>query len=1105
MYIMNIIELFDELKKKDVHLSLKEDDTIKLTFNGSIPEDLLQEIRARKIEIIELLKNERPLPITKIKEKESYDLSDHQRRIWILSQLYESASSAYNIFDTYSFVGSFDLPKLKNAILAVIERHEILRTVFIEDKNGRPKQVIIDSKKFIFKVETHDLRNSSDAKGIYSDFLTSDNRKAFNLSKGPLIRVHLFQMGDEELIIYVNFHHIVADSRSLGVFFNDVKTFYNSFLLDSVPNIEPLRIQYKDYANYQLDSLGSKKIQGMKTYWSSVFAQGVPEFDLPFIKSRPEHKTFTGLRMEFNFSKELTSDLKNFCKKNNSTLFSALLASMKSLFYRYSGQSDIVVGSPFTSRSDADLENQIGYYSNTVVLRTSFSGQDDFITVLSKASKTILEARNNGEYPFINLVEDLKIERKANRNALVNILVALQNELGASTITNINDNEINCVINRGEVQTRLDVDFSFEEYGDILNLLVEFNTNLYDSEFIEKFILNYRNFIEECITNPSTPIDQINFVDEEEKNYVLELAIGKSTNFNKEMSIIEVFNDRCNISGDSVALEDWNGKVSYNELNNLSNQLANFLSQAKGINEGGIIILKLEKSNWHVIAQLAILKLKNAYIPVGSNVLEHRISEIKKNDLINFTLDQSVMDEFISGANMISNLPQNLIINGSDLAYIMYTSGSIDSPKGVMITHSNVIRLAVNGGFCDLNRNTTILSTAPFSFDAATFEVYGTLLNGGKLILEKEESLLDIRELTAKIISSQVNTMWLTGGWLNQLIGMDSCIFSHLDTLIAGGEALHSDKIKEIKLKYPNLKIINGYGPTENCTFSLTSLCSNIDFETIVPIGAPLNNSCAYILDSQSNLMPFGAIGEICLGGEGLSLGYFNNSSLTDEKFFANPFKKGTKLYRSGDLGRYRTDGLIEFLGRMDDQLKIRGFRVELEEIKDVFKMNKFVKDTVLLINDRNQELTAFITVEDDSPSCKEISSFLATYLPDYMIPSQIVKLEKFPLTKNGKVDGKTLLKDLNAKTYVNEDGIVLPKNEKEKLLLSLWKETLKLDQISIKSNFFEIGGDSIKLIDLTSKMSKYFDVSYSSLGKFTDNLTIEELSVRLIELGVIA
>jgi len=1100
---MNIIELFDELKKHEIGISLKEDDRLSLSFNGQIPEHILNELRAQKQEVVALLKGKKQMPISKVGEQSAYELSDHQRRIWILSQLYEGGSSAYNIYEAHTFSGSFDILLLTKAFERVVERHEILRTVFREGADGRPQQSVLDFTDAKFVVEIHDIRDQGESGDMVNAFIKEDSLNVFDLENGPLLRVHLFQTKEEELVVYINIHHIVADAWSLGVLFKDVEKIYEGLLTNGATGLEPLRIQYKDYANHQLQQLKSEKMDKMRVYWLKRFEDGVPNFDLPFSKKRPEMKTFNGYRMEYNFTKELTVDLKRFCKENNGTLFSALLASIKSLFYRYSGQSDIVVGSPITSRKDAELENQIGFYGNTLALRTIFNGTDSFLEVCQKVNESVLGASENGEYPFIHLVDDLEIERDSSRNPLVNILVALQNEIGFSTITSINDDEIDCVVRRGKVLTRLDIDFSFEEFGDNLNMLIEFNSNLYDSTFIEKFILNYKKFLVEALKSPCSSIDDIQFLTTEETNLIKGFSEGKQVPFNKGSSILDHFYEQCDKSGEAIALEYANGYLSYRQLNEKSNQLAHFLTEEKNVSFGDKVILQLEKSNWHVLAQLAILKLKSAYIPLACDYPTDKLESIKETNGVSFILNQSVITEFLeSGENNWSLSSLNVEITGEDLAYVMYTSGTTGNPKGVMISHANINRLALEGDFCPLNNETVILSTASFSFDAATFEVYGTLLNGGKLVIANEGLILDASEMAKTIKDYSINTMWLTNGWLNQLVDMDSCVFEKLKYLICGGEALHANRIIKLKTIYPNLVIVNGYGPTENCTFSVTAKCSEIEFESNVPIGIPLNNATAYIMDEKLNLVPFGGQGEICLGGTGLSSGYFGNEKLTEEKFVNHPFVEGEKLYRSGDLGRFRNDGQIEYLGRKDCQFKIRGFRVELEEIEEAISKQHGVENAVVVVNENNNnELVAFITTSFCSVVSSKVLEFAAELIPSYMVPNRLVKVEEIPLTKNGKVDRKYFLKQVS--NVMNCEEIIPPSNETEELLLKLWQEVLEIEEISVKRSFFEVGGNSILLIDLTSKLSAHFDITYSSLGKYVNDFTISELANNLVRLEV--
>ena len=1100
---MDIAKLFDELKTNAISVSLKDEEKLNISFDGEMPSHLLDALKDQKKEIIEILKGQKKIPIAKIKKQEYYELSDHQRRIWILSQLYEGGSSAYNIYKAQTFSGEFDIPSLRLAFDKLVERHEILRTVFREGPDGKPYQYVRDFYEEVYEIEIHDLKH--EPVEVINDtlhaFIAENSLKVFDLENGPLLRVHLFETGKKELVAYINLHHIVSDAWSLGVLFNDIQLIYQSIVSDSPNTLEPLRIQYKDFANHQLKQLESEQMQNIRNYWIGQFENGVPNFNLPFSKKRPVTKTFAGIRLEYNFTKEVTLVLKNFCKSHHKTLFSTLLAAINSLFYRYSGESDIVVGSPITERKDAELENQIGFYGNTLVLRTTFEGKDTFLDMCEKTNSTVTAATENSSYPFIRLVDDLKIKRDSSKNPLVNILFALQNELGSSTVSSVKEEDVDRIIDRGKVLTRLDIDFSFEEFGNHLNMLIEFNDSLYDQEFIESFVLNFRNFLTNALANPTQEIDKIDFMTTEEVDRIKMYSEGKQTSINLEKSVIENFDTQCKKSGDSIAIVDGSLALTYSELDDKSNQLAHFLQSERNIVAGNKIILQLEKSAWHVVAQLAILKLRSVFIPIHCNFSEKKLRTIQETNNIETRVDKAVIEKFLkTDQSKWPTAPILMNIMGSDLAYVMYTSGTTGNPKGVMISHKNINHLALEGEFCPINSNTIILSTASFSFDAATFEVYATLLNGGRLVIVDEKKILDETELTKVVKEHQINTMWLTGSWMNQLIDMNSLVFQDLSLVVCGGEALDANRIKILKALNPSLLIVNGYGPTENCTFSVTSKCNTIDFDNNVPIGSPLNNSSAFIFDEAMNLLPLGGKGEICLGGAGLSSGYLGNDLLTKEKFIDHPIHEGEKIYRSGDIGKFRKDGLIEYLGRKDRQYKIRGFRVELEEIEEAIADQPGVDNVVVLVNEyNNQEIVAFVTTSSCVVMTSNILEKVGDLIPEYMIPNRLIKVDKIPLTKNGKIDRECLLKQVEDVNDTNK--VVAPEGDNEEFILKIWQEVLGVEKISVNSNFFEIGGNSILLIDLASRLSTYFHVTYSSLGRYIKNFTIRELAANLIRL----
>jgi len=1102
---MDTAHLIKSLNQKEILVTLTEDNNLRVDYDGEISEDILMELKENKGKILTYLRDINTLSITPLTiEQKSYDISDHQKRIWILSNLYEGGTAAYNIFGSSSIHDEYSLDNFTHAINDVIDRHETLRTIFKEDKNGLPRQIIKKRKELDYNIEYYDFKKSKDQKNKVQAIISNNQYLNFDLENGPLFRISLFEMSDNHLIIYFNIHHIICDAWSLGVLFNDIMEYYNSYKNNELPQKKELAIQYKDFTHYQLNMLKSRESLSMKEYWMNKLKGDIPHFELPLSKTRPLIKTFNGYRMEFNFSEELTLKLKDFCTNNGGTFFTGILTTLKILFYKYTGNKDIIVGSPITNRTLKELENQVGFYGNTLAMRTEFSDNDSFLSMYSKVKKTVVEAYNNAEYPFIRLIDDLKIQKDQSRNPLVNILVALQNELrGTHNSSSVKDKIINKVIEFGEVRSRLDIDFSFEEVGDNLNMLVEFNPDLFDKNFINRLILNYKELIINLLNDINKPINLINCLTIDEKKEQLLLSKGSNTFFNEDKSVVDVFNETCEKFPDKIAVKGDDYNISYNDLHILSNQFAHFLLKKMKLAKTDFVIIQIKDSLWSVVSQIAIMKLKKAFIPVDYNSPVKRIEKIKRISNTNLIITQNIINEFNKDINNIACNDLDIEVKPNDLAYIIYTSGTTGSPKAVKIKHESINRLAINNGFCNIDTSTTILSTASFSFDASIFEIYGTLLNGGTLVLLEKNCLLDPIKLDNSIKKYEINTMWLTSSWLNKLIDMKIELFSNLTTLICGGEALSSNKIKLLLEKYPKLDLINGYGPTENCTFSLTNNLNNNKFDTNVPIGKVINNSLVYILNEDKMLIPKGAIGEIYVGGTGLSTGYLNNEELTKKVFVKDPFEDGKLIYKTGDLGRIREDNMIEFIGRKDTQIKINGYRVEIEEIEEALCKNENVNQAAVVLNEENKtNLIAYIKSKNvDNINIKKIYLSLEKLIPSYMIPTKIITLDEFPLSTNGKINYNKL-RDLERESSLeidnNAQNNIKPKNEKERWLLEIWKEIFKTDNILVNSNFFDLGGNSITLIELSSKMSLKFDVTYSTLGNYIEKLTIEEIANKI-------
>ncbi|WP_343914924.1 non-ribosomal peptide synthetase, partial [Aquimarina litoralis] len=583
------------------------------------------------------------------------------------------------------------------------------------------------------------------------------------------------------------------------------------------------------------------------------------------------------------------------------------------------------------------------------------------------------------------------------------------------------------------------------------------------------------------------PLKDVEYLPSAERLELLSGFNATDVAYPRDSNLVDLFVSQALKTPDASALLFEDKVLSYKELDMLSNQLADYLLRHYEINSGDLIGVKLERSEWLLVCLLGILKSGGAYVPIDPRYPEDRIVYIESDSDCKITIDDILLGEFTEVLSDCSTALPVVDISATDLAYVMYTSGSTGKPKGVMVEHRNIIRLVCSNRFYEFSSSDVLLSTGAFSFDATTFEYWGPLLNGSQLVLCSHDSLLDSSLLSKEITSRGVSVMWFTSGWLNQLVDTDLGLFSGLSSVLVGGDKLSPTHIGKLRSSYPDLEIINGYGPTENTTFSLTYNIQEVSGD--IPIGYPISNSEAYIVDDNLQLVPKGVVGELCLGGDGLSRGYLNREGLTREKFIDHPFKEGERLYRSGDLARWLSDGSIAFMGRKDDQVKIRGHRIELGEIEECLKSKEDILEAVVMVSEGKEsidkEVVAYLTSNTNQNTTKLIE-FLSQKLPNYMLPHRFVQLENMPLTSNGKIDRRSL-PSLRGIELFCEVKYVAPSNETERELISIWERFFNKENIGVNDNFFHIGGDSIKGVKILSEIQRKFNVKVNMATLFQD------------------
>ncbi|MFH6945170.1 amino acid adenylation domain-containing protein [Flavobacterium sp. FlaQc-50] len=1071
---MEIIELIKEITDHQISLTLDGDD-LQISFDGDqLDPNIISKLKEHKAELVAYFKKyasaKKFEEIKKIEAQESYALSHSQKRLWVSSQ-FEGVSEAYNMPASIELKGDYDIEKFKKAIVSVIEKHEILRTVFRKNDNDEIRQWVLPVTELNFVINYKDFSDKPDQLEVIADYIQEDSYKKFDLENGPLLRVSIFKTSGNEYTFYYNMHHIISDGWSMGVLAKDVLNHYKLYASGRENEIEKMEIQYKDYAEWQLQQL-AKPDATHKDYWGSVFFEELPRINLPSGKKRPLLKTHNGASIETYLSKPLTEKLKQFSNDNKGSLFITLLGILDVLIYSYTNINDIVIGAPVAGRNHSALENQIGFYVNTLALRNKIDAQHSFKEFYEEVKKNTLQAFLHQEYPFDLLIEDLNLTKDVSRSPLFDIMLILQNT-GDDTGEMFEEKNSIDIESKNLCKVLFDIEFHFSETDGHLFLKAVYNTDLYEEDMIKTLIGHFKR-ISELVVCSNDPIEKLDFLSAEEKNEQLVLFNNVKNKSTLSKSIVDVIEEIAKEFPDEMAISDKDTKLNYSEFNKISNQFSSYLIEQFNVQPNDFIGIKLAQGHWAIIAIFSALKANGAYVPIDVNYPIERIDFIENDAQCKVIIDDKVIEEFITRKTSYSDENRILNIKPSDLAYVIYTSGSTGKPKGVLISHKNLMH-SNNARIQAYEKVNAFLLLSSIAFDSSIAGIFGTLSVGGKLCIPPADMLEDIEYLTDFIRKEKVSHFLTVPSYLKILLQPLSQMNNDLKEIIVAGELCHTSLVDEFHAvkTLSDCTLFNEYGPTE-CTVWSSVYKYNRNEPVISTIGKPIGNTKVYLLNKEQRLIPKGAIGELYISGEGVAQGYLNRPELTSEKFIESPFEKGVKLYRTGDVAIWLYDGNIEFLGRADNQVKIRGYRIELGEIESYIRQIEGIREVVVLVKKgvaNQEELFAYI-VADRAFNVAEIRNFLIDRVPNYMIPAHYQQFEKFPLTPNGKIDTKKLQQLHENQLSIKVDYIA-PRNTKEEVLVTICQEVLKHKQISVKNSFYELGGDSIKSIQIVSRLKQ--------------------------------
>ncbi|MDB6033840.1 MAG: amino acid adenylation protein [Verrucomicrobiales bacterium] len=1036
-------------------------------------------------------------------------LSYPQERLWFMEQLHPQ-SPVYNMTTAARLKGVLHAGALEKALKAVVERHNILHTRFF-DVDGEPWQEVFEFTSFQLPVVDLSSQPEGERERELQAELAREARRPFNLGSDLLLRAILFRLSAEEHVLFLCMHHIASDAYSFSVFYIEVARLYGELVTGIPAHLSELPIQYADYAAWQRQELTQRSMQAHMDYWKQHLA-GAPELlELPLDRPRPSIETFRGQKRSRRLPKELVTRLQKLGTQQRVTPFMLLLAAFKILLHRLSGQTDIVVGVPNMGRHQIQTEALVGFFINTLVLRSSLSDNPNFLEFLKQVRSTTLRGYTHQELPFEKLVEELRPERNSRHAPLVQVLFAWQSVEGDGLALP------GLEVTHTEVPTgtaKLDLVATMTRTDDGLAAEMEFNEDLFEAQTIERWLGYWETLLRSIVANPESPVNRLALLPAAERERIVVEWNQTRRSYPQETSVSRLFEAQAAKTPNQVAITDRDRQVTYRELNERANQLARLLKESGLVAEqcAGIF---LERSIEMVIAMLAVFKAKGAILPLDLSYPPERLG---------FMLKDSAAPLLISEERLLANWPlvgvrkiclerekeqlawqesRNLPDGpkAASPASVLYTSGSTGEPKGVCTTHRGIIRLVVNTDYARLEGDDVVAQASNCSFDAATWEIWGALLNGARLTIIHGDVLLSPKDLQGTLHAQGVTAMFLTTALFHQMALEAPGMFSGLHHLLAGGESMDPKCALEVLRTGPPRRLLNVYGPTETTTYATWHLVRDLpEGATHVPIGRPIANTTVYVLDSLMQPTPIGVTGEVYIGGDGLAQGYLNRPELTAARFVKDPFSSEpqARLYRTGDLARWRMNGDLEYQGRVDQQVKVRGYRVEPAEVEAILLQHPAVAQALVITRaDATgvKQLAAYVVPKiSPGPGVLELRSFLQQRLPEYMVPAFIVSLNQLPLSPNGKVDRRALPAPEahgNAKTHCE------PRNETERQLREIWEAVLQTRPIGITDKFFALGGHSLMAMRLLALTEKAFGARIPVATLF-QNPTIEQMATFL-------
>jgi amino acid adenylation domain-containing protein/non-ribosomal peptide synthase protein (TIGR01720 family) len=1018
-------------------------------------------------------------------------LSEGQKGLWMLQNVSPDMSS-YNIPLCFCIRQKLDIEKFKQACNFILQQYPILTSVFGEE-DGIPYQIVQPSQPLAWLQEDISTLESDEI----LPYLRTKTKEPFSLENGPLMRIQLLSRSEQEHIVLITVHHIIFDGSSSLLLVKTLLGAYRDLSSGKEPGEKPLSTSFNDFVEWEQAMLSSKEGEEHRSYWRQQLSGTLPILELPTDRPRFSSQSSQGQTYTSLLSPELTKGIKSFAQAQHMNFSIVLLGIFKVLVYRYTGLEDIIVGMPAIGRPAERFDSQIGYFINMLPIRSQVGDEQYFSKFIKNLQLTVVDGLDHAAYPFPVLVREINVPRGQTNAPVFQVAFIYQNFLQSSNSNAIEDQCQNSlriafmedIHQEGEFELALEI---FDQ-GDRFTLNIIYDSDLYDISTIQRMMGHYIKLAEEVVNNPNLTLGEYSLMSKEEQATILIDWNATQADYPKDKTIHQLFEEQVERSPENTAVIFEESSLTYRQLNDKANQLARVLRE-KGVTPNSMVGIMVERSLEMIIGIMGIVKAGGGYLPISPDTPAERISYMLKDSEANIVLTQN---RFIHKAHfdgITIDLEKNELYVGekgnlenvnspSNIVYVIYTSGSTGKPKGVVIEHHSLInRLHWMQKSYPIEKSDTILQKTPYTFDVSVWELFWWYLQGSRVCFLKPGYEKDPSKIVDEIERSSITTMHFVPSMLNAFLeymeaDIDLKRLSSLIQVFASGEALSLQQVKRFnKLLYErnNTKLINLYGPTE-ATIDVSYFdCSPGEDLHVIPIGKPIDNCKLYVLDKKRRPQPVGMTGELYIAGDGLARGYLNRPELTTEKFVPDPFVPGERMYLTGDLARWLPDGNIEYLGRIDHQVKIRGFRIELGEIENRLQSYEAIKEAVVITKEGKEGskyLCGYIVAQEEI-NVTEVKEYLSKELPEYMIPAYIIQLEKIPLTSSGKADRKAL-PEPDGSSITTGTGYEAPRNEIENILVEIWQEVLEITNIGINNNFFALGGDSIKAIQVIARLQR--------------------------------